>query len=78
MSPKRVWRKLFGFKVGDKVRVTNPKLASYRTVGRVTQIIKAVNETLYEVEVELLSKNGTTHLLWALFRAEDLEWIVDE
>ena len=78
MNPKLVWRKLFGFVVGDKVRVINPKLPSYRSIGRVTQIVRAVNETLYEVEVELLSEEKTSHLSWALCRKEDLELITDE
>ena len=74
MNNKKVWRKLFGFEIGDKVRIVNPHLASYNHIGRVTQVISTPYEILYEVEIELAPLN----VIWALFRKEELELVTDE
>ena len=78
MNTKEFWRRIFGFKKGDKVRIVNPNSSAFGLRGTILSVMRMRRFILYEVEVELLSKDGTTHLLWALFRAEDLEWIVDE
>ena len=74
MDSKELWNRIFGFKVGDRVKVVNPNSSTlFGLKGTIRSIMRLKRFTLYEVEVET-----PTLVCWAVFRPDELELILDE
>jgi len=73
MNSKELWKRIFGFKEGDRVRIINPDSSTFGYIGTIRKIMRLKRFILYEVEVET-----PTLVCWAVFRPDELELILDE
>jgi len=73
MNTKEFWRRIFGFKKGDKVRIVNPNSSAFGLRGRILSVMKMRRFILYEVELETPFPTYLT-----IFREDELELVTDE
>ena len=73
MNTKEFWRRIFGFKKGDKVRIVNPNSSAFGLRGTILSVMRMRRFILYEVELETPLPSYL-----AIFREDELELVTDE
>jgi len=73
MNTKEFWRRIFGFKKGDKVRIVNPNSSAFGLRGTILSVMRMRRFILYEVELETPFPTYLT-----IFREDELELVTDE